>query len=63
MQEGIIKLFNKSKGFGFIRSDNGGDDIFFHSSGLIDKVDENDRVIFDLQRTLEGIVAINIKKI
>lgn len=34
MQEGTVKFYNETKGFGFITPNNGGDDIFVHSSGL-----------------------------
>ncbi len=34
MKSGIIKFFDQSKGFGFIKPDSGDKDIFFHHSGL-----------------------------
>ena len=62
MQEGTVKFFNESKGFGFI-SPASGEDIFVHSSGLIDQVRENDRVSFDVQDGRKGLNAINVKVI
>ena len=62
MQEGTVKFFNESKGFGFIKPASG-EDIFVHASGLIDQVRENDRVSFDVQDGRKGLNAINVKVI
>ncbi len=61
MQEGTVKFFNETKGYGFIVPTNGGEDIFVHSSGLIDKIKENDKVEFESERGKKGINAVNVK--
>ncbi|MFY7732636.1 MAG: cold-shock protein [Bacteroidia bacterium] len=61
MQEGTVKFFNETKGFGFIVPTNGGEDIFVHSSGLIDKIRENDKVEYESERGKKGLNAVNVK--
>ena len=62
MQEGTVKFLNESKGFGFISNANGGEDVFVHVSGLIDKVNENDQVTFDIEKGKKGLMAVNVKR-
>ncbi len=63
MQEGTVKFFNETKGFGFITPANGGQDIFVHVSGLVSKIRENDRVTFEVQNGKKGLNAVNVKTI
>ncbi|MBA5791548.1 cold-shock protein [Flavobacterium sp. xlx-214] len=62
MQEGTVKFFNETKGFGFISQTNGNEDVFVHNSGLLDKVRENDTVTFDIERGQKGLMAVNVKR-
>ncbi|PIE48500.1 MAG: cold-shock protein [Flavobacteriales bacterium] len=62
MQEGTVKFFNESKGFGFITSESG-EDIFVHNSGLIDDIKENDKVQFDTKQGRKGMNAIDVEVI
>jgi CspA family cold shock protein len=61
MQQGTVKFFNPSKGFGFIKPDEGGDDIFVHESGLIEEIRENDKVEYDVEQGRKGLNAVNVK--
>ena len=60
MKTGKVKFFNESKGFGFIKS-NDGQEIFVHVSGLVDQIRENDEVTFDVVEGRKGLNAINVK--
>ena len=60
MQEGIVKFFNQTKGFGFITS-NGGEDIFVHISGLQDEIQQDDKVVFEVEKGKKGLNAVNVK--
>lgn len=50
MAAGKIKMFNENKGFGFIKPDDGGVDVFFHVSALRDgdEVTEGKVVNFEM---------------
>ncbi|MCL4642010.1 MULTISPECIES: cold-shock protein [Olivibacter] len=63
MQKGIVKFFNETKGFGFITPQDGGREIFVHSSGLKDRIRENDDVSFEVQQGQKGPNAVNVKLI
>ena len=63
MQEGTVKFFNETKGFGFISPSNGVQDIFVHVSGLMDEIRENDKVTFEVQNGKKGLNATNVKVI
>ena len=54
MQTGIVKWFNDAKGFGFIKPDAGGDDLFAHFSEVradgFKSLQENQRVQFETRQ-------------
>jgi len=63
MPEGVVKFFNESKGFGFITPTGGGKDVFVHSSGLKDRIRENDDVSYEVEQGKKGPSAVNVKLI
>lgn len=63
MKQGTVKFFNNAKGFGFIKADDGGEDLFVHQSGLIHEIREDDRVEFETEMGKKGLNAIRVSRI
>ncbi|MEO6524051.1 MAG: cold shock domain-containing protein [Mucilaginibacter sp.] len=61
MKTGVVKFFNESKGFGFIKEDGSGKEVFVHVSGLQDQIRENDEVTYEEQEGKKGLNAVNVK--
>ena len=61
MGNGTVKFFNTSKGFGFITPDAGEKDVFVHANGLIDEINEGDKVSYDVEESPKGLNAVNVK--
>jgi CspA family cold shock protein len=60
MKEGTVKFFNNAKGFGFITVKDSEEEIFVHTSNLIDQIKENDNVTFDVEKGEKGLSAIKV---
>ena len=60
MKKGTVKFFNSTKGFGFIKGEDG-QDVFVHVSGLKDEIQENDNVSYDTEVSNRGVNAINVR--
>lgn len=63
VKTGRVEFFNDTKGFGFIKDDNSRETYFVHVNGLIDKIQENDSVSFELERGMKGMNAVRVKKV
>jgi CspA family cold shock protein len=64
MENGKVKWYNETKGFGFIERENG-EDIFVHRSGLKSNyggLEENQRVEFETKTGDKGLYAVNVVK-
>lgn len=63
MQQGTVKWFNDTKGYGFI-SPESGKDLFVHKNELKDSyIHDNDRVEFEVADSPKGPCAKNVRKI
>jgi CspA family cold shock protein len=66
-QTGTVKFFNTDKGFGFIKPDNGGPDIFVHISAVqasgLNGLTENQKVSYDTEpdKRGKGPKAVNLR--
>ena len=63
MEEGTVKWFNDSKGFGFIERESGGD-LFVHFSAIqgegFKSIQEGDKVQFEVVDGPKGPAADNV---
>lgn len=64
MATGKVKFFNDEKGFGFIKPDDGGNDIFVHVTGIeAGSLAENDQVEYEIGEGKRGPCAVQVKKV
>lgn len=65
MEQGTVKWFNSSKGYGFIQRDSGGD-VFVHYKSIVGDgfktLQEGQQVEFEVEETEKGLQAINVSK-
>lgn len=65
MATGTVKWFNDSKGFGFIKQEGGGEDVFCHQSAIhadgFRTLAEGQVVEFEISRGPKGLQASNVR--
>jgi cold shock protein len=61
MKTGVVKFFNETKGFGFIKVDGSNEEVFVHVTGLKEQIRENDAVVFEVQEGKKGLNGVNVK--
>jgi cold-shock DNA-binding protein family len=66
MEQGTVKWFNATKGYGFI-SREGADDVFVHYKAITGEgyktLKEGDKVEFEIEQGPKGLQAAKVKKI
>jgi len=65
MNNGTVKWFNATKGYGFITNDATGEEVFVHFSGIIadgyKTLEDGQKVTFDTTQGNRGVQAVNVK--
>jgi cold shock CspA family protein len=61
VRKGVVSIFNKSKGYGFIRDLSSNQSVFVHANNLMETIKENDVVIFEIGKGAKGPAAMKVK--
>ncbi len=66
MAQGTVKWFSQDKGYGFIKPDDGGEDVFVHFSGIAGEgfksLGEGEKVTYEVTEGRRGLQATNVSK-
>lgn len=61
MQTGVVKFYNESKGYGFIKNEETGNDIFVHVTGIEgESIKQGDRVSYVEEDGKKGKFAAQV---
>lgn len=65
MENGTVKWFNNSKGYGFIKRESG-EDLFVHFKSVVGDgyktLKEGETVQFEVEQGAKGLQAVNVSK-
>jgi CspA family cold shock protein len=61
MNNGTVKFYDTTRGFGFIADADSSEEYFVHSTGLYETVKKDDAVTFELKQGKKGLNAVNVK--
>ena len=60
VRNGRVTFFNTGKGYGFIKDLETNESIFVHSNGLMNEINENDKVTFETVKGPKGLNAVKV---
>ncbi|MBP7190042.1 MAG: cold shock domain-containing protein [Rickettsiaceae bacterium] len=65
MSTGIVKWFNPTKGYGFVKSEENGQDVFIHITALkeigLDTLEEGQRISYEIATNKGKTSAVSIE--
>jgi len=61
MKKGTVKFYNETKGFGFIKDSESNTEYFVHSTGLEQRIKDDDEVVYELQEGKKGLNAVKVR--
>lgn len=61
IRKGIVTFFNEKKGFGFIKDSETKESVFVHVNNLLEEINENNVVTFEIEMGQKGPVATKVK--
>jgi CspA family cold shock protein len=66
MAQGTVRRFNEDRGYGFIKPDDGGEDVFVHYSAIegsgFRTLEEGDKVTYEVTQGRKGLEAVKVSK-
>src|SRR5690349_6893875 len=63
VRQGMIKMFDASRGFGFIKDSQSQEEYFFHINSAEYEVAQGDTVKFDIEQGPKGMNAVRVTKL
>ena len=61
MKNGIVKFFNGSKGYGFIKDSETQESVFVHVNNVLEEIKDNNMVSFEVEMGPKGPTAVQVK--
>jgi CspA family cold shock protein len=62
MKTGKVKFYDSTKGFGFITDNETQEDVFVHRSGIMEMIQDNEDVTYNVEQGQKGMNAVSVKR-